>query len=196
MPRRKNSVAFAGALKKKNGGTRCPCRVQTPAQASPFCQLHISVYKLSPSALQCHVGVVSSVCFYFAILLRRALLNTREQALIRDQPPLKDSIITAEGREEPRNYCSPKLKVGYLHLASWLCGGGTRSVVGANKRCQSLPEHEKEKRKKKKRLVVVRLVLRSFIHSVVRASRIIFKGTCTCEHAFCILLVISLPRWC
>lgn len=98
-----------------------------------FCQLHISVYKLSPSALQCHVGVVSSVCFYFAILLHRALLNTREQALIRDQPPLKDSIITVEGREEPRNYCSPKLKVGYLHLASWLRGGGPGFVVDANK---------------------------------------------------------------
>lgn len=36
---------------------------------SILCQLYISIYKLSPSALQYHVGVVSSVCFYFAILL-------------------------------------------------------------------------------------------------------------------------------
>lgn len=120
---------FAGALKKKKKKKRrYTMSMPGPNTCSgfTFCQLHISVYKLSPSALQCHVGVVSSVCFYFAILLHRALLNTREQALIRDQPPLKDSIITAEGREEPRNYCSPKLKVGYLHLASWFAWWRTR----------------------------------------------------------------------
>lgn len=54
-----------------------------------LCQLHISIYKLSPSALCYHVGVVSSVCFYFTILLHQVLLNTGESALIRDQPRLK-----------------------------------------------------------------------------------------------------------
>lgn len=74
---------------------------------SSLCQLHISIYKLSPSVLQYHVGVVSSVCFYFAILLHQVLLNTGESALIRDQPSLKHSFITVERREELCNYVHP-----------------------------------------------------------------------------------------
>lgn len=74
---------------------------------SSFCQLHISIYKLSPSALQYHVGVVSSVCFYFAILLHWVILNTGESALIRDQPSLKLSFITVESWEEPHNHFHP-----------------------------------------------------------------------------------------
>lgn len=74
---------------------------------SSLCQLHISIYKFSPSALRYHVGVVSSVCFYFAILLHWVLLNTGESALIRDQPSLKHSFITVESREELCNYVHP-----------------------------------------------------------------------------------------
>lgn len=74
---------------------------------SSLCQLHISIYKLSPSALRYHVGVVSSVCFYFTILLHWVLLNTGESALIRDQHSLKYSFITVESREELRNYVHP-----------------------------------------------------------------------------------------
>lgn len=74
---------------------------------SCLCQLHISIYKLSPSVLRYHVGVVSSVCFSFAILLHWVILNTRESALIRDQPSLNHSFITLERREELRNYVHP-----------------------------------------------------------------------------------------
>ncbi len=53
------------------------------------------------------MGVVSSVCFYFAILLHWVLLNIEESALIKDQPSLKHSFITVESREELRNYVHP-----------------------------------------------------------------------------------------
>lgn len=70
------------ALKKKKERKKRQHTMSTPGPNTcsgfTFCQLHISVYKLSPSALQCHVGVVSSVCFYFAILLHSVLLNTWE----------------------------------------------------------------------------------------------------------------------
>ena len=95
---------------------------------SSLCQLHISIYKLSPSALRCHVGVVSSVCFYFAILLHWVLLNTGESALIRDQPLLKHSFITVESREELHNYAHPHQ--GWLFAFSLLVNlRETRSVM-------------------------------------------------------------------
>lgn len=95
---------------------------------SSLCQVHISVYKLSPSALRHHVGVVSSVCFYFAILLHWALLNTGEWALIRDQHSLKHLFITVESREELRNYVHPHQ--GWLFAFSFLVNlWKTRSVL-------------------------------------------------------------------
>lgn len=95
---------------------------------SSLCQLHISIYKLSPSALPYHVGVVSSVCFYFAILLHWVLLNTEESALIRDEPSLKHSFITVESREELRNYVHPHQ--GWLFAYSLLVNlWKTRSVL-------------------------------------------------------------------
>lgn len=103
----------------------------TCSDSSP-CQLHISIYKLSPSAPRYHVGVVSSVCFYFAVLLRCLLLNRGESALIRDQPSLKHSFITAESREELRNYVHPLQ--GWTFAFSLLVNlWKTRSVVDAHK---------------------------------------------------------------
>lgn len=108
---------------------------------SSLCQLHISIYKLSPSALRYHVGVVSSVCFYFAILLHCLLLNRGESALIRDQPSLKHSFITVESREELRNYVHPLQ--GWTFAFSLLVNlWKTRSVVDAHKNA-SIWKHKK-----------------------------------------------------
>lgn len=66
--------------------------------AFSLCQVHISIYKLSPSALQRHVGVVSSVCLIFAVLLLRQ--NTGESTLIGDQRSCKCSFRRVGSGEE------------------------------------------------------------------------------------------------
>lgn len=100
-------------------------------------QLHISVYKFSPSAPRCLVGVVSSVCFHFATLLHWVLLNTRESALIRAHPSLKHFCISVESREELHNYV-PYTRVGDLHVASWLI---SERLFSANNNDETFQPH-------------------------------------------------------